>query len=272
MPSDLTSDISGSKYELESLAAAEADVRGDVGTAAATDEYLRVKLLPKGQWGGDPLLQEGLARERAANMPDISVSPMQGQLLSILALGIKAENILEIGTLGGYSTSFLAKTLPSHGQIDTIELSPEHAKVAQANFLAMDLYPFPKVHVGKALELLQDPAGAFTDSRIPGVEQGLDPKDRGYDLVFIDADKENILAYFLEALRITRKGGIILVDNAVRGGRIAYEENDKPEIDVVGLRKMYDWIQKDDGKTVLSTAIQTVGEKTWDGFAIAYKL
>jgi predicted O-methyltransferase YrrM len=119
--------------------------------------------------------------------------------------------------LDRYSTSFLAKGLPPHGQIDTIEFSPKHAQVAQANFLDTDLWPFPKVHVGAALDLLRDPNGAF--AVLPGTEEGLPVDKRGYDLIFIDADKENYYEYFIESLRLVRKGGMIILDNAVRGGR-----------------------------------------------------
>ncbi|ORY35817.1 S-adenosyl-L-methionine-dependent methyltransferase [Naematelia encephala] len=234
-------------------------------SAAAVDAYLTSKLAPKGQWADDPILEECRRRAAEADMPEIEVSPMQGQFLAVLALGLKATKILEIGTLWGYSTYFLARTLPAHGQIDTLELSPVHAKVANENFLALDLYPFPKVHVGPALESLQK-------LDIPGTEEGLPAHERGYDLVFIDADKERMYEYFQEALRLTRKGGIIMCDNAVRGGRIALEENDNPSIDVTGLRKLYDWVEQDQGKTVLMSGIQTVGHKFWDGFAIATKL
>jgi predicted O-methyltransferase YrrM len=116
-----------------------------------------------------------------------------------------------------YSTTFLAKVLPSHGQIDTLELSPLHARIANETFLDCDLYPFPKVHVGSALFLLRDPKGAFVDP--PGTDEGESEAERGYDLVFIDANKDQIDQYFLEAIRLTRKGGVIVVDNAVRGGR-----------------------------------------------------
>lgn len=116
-----------------------------------------------------------------------------------------------------YSTTFLAKVLPSYGQLDTIELSPLHARLANETFLDCDLYPFPKVHVGHALSLLRDRQGAFAN--LPGTEEGLSERDRGYDLVFIDANKDQIDQYFAEALRLTRKGGLIIVDNAVRGGR-----------------------------------------------------
>lgn len=111
----------------------------------------------------------------------------------------------------------MAKALPSHGQIDTLEYSPLHAQHANSTFISLDLYPFPKVHVGKALDVLRDPRGPFKNP--PGVEEGFKDADQGYDLVFIDANKDQIHEYFQEAIRLTRKGGTIVVDNAIRNGR-----------------------------------------------------
>jgi len=119
-----------------------------------------------------------------------------------------------------YSTSFMAQAVPSHGQIDTIEFSPLHAQHANSTFLALDLYPFPKVHVGPALEILQDPSGPFSSP--PGVAEGMRDEDQGYDFVFIDANKDQIHEYFQEAIRLTRKGGVIVVDNAIRNGRYVH--------------------------------------------------
>ncbi|KAK8854656.1 hypothetical protein IAR55_003395 [Kwoniella newhampshirensis] len=217
-------------------------------TAAKVDAYLTSKILHP-QIGGDPSLGRGQARADEAGMPQIAVSAMQGQSLTVLAKAMKAERVLEVGTLAGYSTSFLSKGLPPHGQIDTLELSPLHAKIAQQNFLDSDLFPFPRIHVGPALDTLR---------------KMRQPEEGGYDLVFIDADKERILEYFLEALRLTREGGVVLVDNAVRRGRIALEVNDEPSVDVTGLRKLYDWVEQDAGKNVLMSTIQTVGAKWWE--------
>jgi hypothetical protein len=141
----------------------------------------------------------------------------QGQRTGDLLTATTSFRRADHSPLRSYSTSFLAKALPSHGQIDTIEFSPVHAKVSQQNFLDTDLVPFPTVHVGAALDVLRDPSGAFASP--PGTEQGLPLEKRGYDLVFIDADKENYFEYWIEALRLTRKGGVIILDNAVRGGR-----------------------------------------------------
>lgn len=177
---------------------------------------MTTKLCPP-QWAGNPILERCKQRADDAGIPAIEVSPLQGQHLAVTALGIKAAKILEIGTLWGYSTFFLTSALPSHGQIDTLEVNEQHAQIAKQNFLDLDLYPFPTVHVGPALQTLQDPKGAFKSP--PGTEEGFSEAERGYDLVFIDANKEQSLDYFLEAMRLTRKGGTIIVDNTIRGGR-----------------------------------------------------
>ncbi|WVO14484.1 hypothetical protein L204_102119 [Cryptococcus depauperatus] len=225
-------------------------------TPTEVDEYLNSKVLPS-QYGGDPIFARIQKRADEAGLPTISVSPQQGQFLAVLALSIKAERVLEVGTLAGYSTVFLAKALPSHGQIDTLELDPQHAKVAQENFLNADLYPFPKIHIGPAIDTLKK-------LQVPA--------EGAYDLIFIDADKASTLKYFLEGLRLLRKGGVVVVDNVVRSGRIALSEEDEDDSDVKGVRALFDWIEKDNGKTVLASVTQTVGSKSWDGFALITKL
>ncbi|OCF43993.1 hypothetical protein I317_02099 [Kwoniella heveanensis CBS 569] len=231
-----------------SIGAEQADATTSSPTASAVDAYLNSKILHP-SFGADESLARGLQRADEEGLPRIAVSPQQGQFLSVLAKSIGAERILEIGTLGGYSTSFLAKALPFHGRIDTLELEPKHAKVAQANFLDSDLYPFPQIIIGLALQSLKKLS---------------QPEEGAYDLVFIDANKDQILEYFLEALRLTRTGGVIVVDNAIRQGKIILENNTNEDINVSGLRKLYDWVEKDQGKTVLMSAIQTVGGKSWE--------
>ncbi|BEI87628.1 uncharacterized protein CcaverHIS019_0103460 [Cutaneotrichosporon cavernicola] len=234
-------------------------------TRAGTEAYLARKLAnPECTTG----LDAAQARADEAGMPAIAVPETLGQMLTILAKSMRAQRVLEIGTLAGISTHYLACALPADGQIDTIEASPEHAKIAQANFLALDTCPFPTTHVGQALKLLRDPNGVFKDP--PGTIEGL--PEPGYDLAFVDANKDEYFEYFTECLRLVRKGGVIVFDNAIRNGRIAVPDGTKIDSDCVGLRKMYDWIEKDAGKTVIASAIQTVGDKSWDGFAIVYKL
>ncbi|WWC93432.1 hypothetical protein V866_000266 [Kwoniella sp. B9012] len=217
-------------------------------TPADVDTYLTSKILHPA-YGNDPTLNEGLTRARENDLPEIQVSPLQGQFLSVLVRSIGAERVLEIGTLGGYSTTFLSKSLPPHGQIDTLELSPHHAKVAQENFLASDLYPFPRIHIGPGLDTLKK-------LKVP--EEG------PYDFVFIDANKDQIKDYFIESLRLVRKGGVVVVDNAIRRGKIHPDSIADPSRDVQGLRALYDWIEQDNGKTVLSSGVQTVGSKGWE--------
>lgn len=129
----------------------------------------------------------------------------------------KAVTSRHLADTYSYSTSFLAKALPSHGRIDTIEFCPLHAKIAQQNFIDTDPFPFPTVHVGAALDVLRDPKGPFAQP--PGTEEGLPADERGYDLCFIDADKAGYFDYWLECLRLTRKGGVIILDNAIQDGR-----------------------------------------------------
>ncbi|KAI9637554.1 O-methyltransferase-domain-containing protein [Dioszegia hungarica] len=167
-------------------------------------------------YAAEPSIARGLKRAVDAGIENMAVSAMQGQFLSVLARGIKAEKVLEIGTLAGYSTTFLARSLPSHGRLDTIQSDPLHAETARRNFIDSALIPLPTVHVGNALELLRDPKGAFANP--PGTSEGLPADERGYDLCFIDADKTNYFGYWIEYLRLTRKGGLVVIDNAIQDG------------------------------------------------------
>ncbi|WVQ71801.1 hypothetical protein IAR50_001343 [Cryptococcus sp. DSM 104548] len=167
------------------------------------------------------------------------------------------QRVLEAGTLAGVSTFFLAKGLPKDGQLGTLEVSEKHAQVARGNFERSGLVPKPRVHVGPASETLK---------RMEVPEEG------PYDLVFIDADKAGTLVYVQQGLRLLRKGGLIVVDIAIRGGRVALTEAQDPRPKVTGMRVLFDWIRKDDGKTVLANVTRTVGAKFYDGFAILTKL
>ncbi|MEL7472120.1 MAG: O-methyltransferase [Planctomycetota bacterium] len=196
----------------------------------------------------DDALRGALDRSIAGGLPDIQVAPNQGKQLMLLAMVAGARRVLEIGTLGGYSTIWLARGVGSGGRVVTLELKPEHAEVARANVDAAGVGDAVEIIVGDALESLQ----------------GLVAPEP-FDLVFIDADKERIPEYFEHAKRLTRAGGVVIVDNVVRGGRIADPDSDEPG--VLGVRRLLERIGGDD--RVHATAMQTVGEKGYDGYIIA---
>jgi predicted O-methyltransferase YrrM len=205
------------------------------------DRYIAERLV-----GDDPVLAQALADSRAAGLPPIAVSATQGKLLSLLVRLAGARTVLEVGTLGGYSTIWLARSLPAGGHVDTLEINPEHAEVARTNLERAGLRDTVTVHVGPAVDTLPTLSGP-------------------YDLVFVDADKKNNPAYVREALRLTRPGGVIVVDNVVRQGAIV--DPRATSDDVVGTRATYDLIAAE--PRLDATAIQTVGAKGYDGFAIA---
>jgi predicted O-methyltransferase YrrM len=215
---------------------------------SAVDQYITDRLAPP-----DEILDGALEASAAAGLPSISVSPAQGKMLSLYARMIGARRILEIGTLGGYSTIWLGWALPIGGKIVTLESDPKHAAVARANIANAGLGDAVEVRVGKALELLPEVAADF-----PGA----------FDLFFIDADKANIPAYFEWALKLSRPGSVIVVDNVVRGGKILDEAS--ADANVQGVRRFYDMLAKE--TRVSATAIQTVGVKGYDGFALAVVL
>lgn len=211
----------------------------------AVDDYFNNLLL-----GPDPALEEALKASAEAGLPAISVAPNQGKLLQLLALTAGARSILEVGTLGGYSTIWLARALPADGRLLSLELDPKHAEVARANLARAGFgEPLAEVRVGPALESLQALAG---DDRLP------------FDLVFVDADKANIPGYFRAALDYTRPGGLIVVDNVVRGGAVADADSQDPN--VRGVREFTELVATE--PRVSATAIQTVGSKGYDGLAI----
>lgn len=217
----------------------------DERTWTEVDGYLAGLLAPE-----EPVLAQALADSAAAGLPDIAVSPVQGKFLNLLARLMRARRILEVGTLGGYSSIWLGTALPPDGRMTTLELEPRHAEVARANLSRAGLADRVEVRVGPALESLR----ALEAERA-------DP----YDLVFIDADKENNPAYVEAALRLTRRGAAILVDNVVRGGRVRHAHETQPS--VVGTRRMFEMMSAE--PRLDATAIQTVGAKGWDGLAIA---
>jgi predicted O-methyltransferase YrrM len=194
----------------------------------------------------DPVLDNALAASEAAGLPPIAVAPNQGKLLHLLARLGRARRILEIGTLGGYSTIWLARALPEDGHLITLEYDPRHAEVARANLASAGLTGRVEVRVGAALDLLPDLTGPF-------------------DLFFIDADKVNNAAYVEWALRLSTVGSLIIVDNVVRGGRVVDDSSDDPS--VLGTRELFEMLAAE--PRLSATAIQTVGGKSYDGFALA---
>jgi predicted O-methyltransferase YrrM len=210
----------------------------------AVDRYLGDLLV-----SGDPALEAALAASAAAGLPAINVSPTQGKLLHLLARAIGARNVLEIGTLGGYSTIWLARALPDGGRVISLEADAKHAEVARANVARAGLESSVEVRLGMALDLL------------PGLVEGAAP----FDFVFIDADKPNNAAYFEWALKLSRPGSIIVVDNVVREGDVIDAASDSPTVQ--GVRYFLERLAAE--PRVSATAIQTVGSKGYDGFAIA---
>jgi predicted O-methyltransferase YrrM len=186
-------------------------------------------------------------------MPAISVAPNQGRLLQLLALMTRARRVLEIGTLGGYSTIWLARALPPTGRVITLEYDPKHAEIAQKNFRLAGLEKIIELRVGKALDTLPEIAAA-------------DPAP--FDLIFIDADKQNNPAYFQWALKLSRPGTLILIDNVVRDGAILDAASADPAIQ--GTRQLLTLLGNEPRVSV--TALQTVDAKGHDGFALALVL
>ena len=198
----------------------------------------------------DAALEAALEASEAAGLPAINVSPAHGKLLWILARIQRARRILEIGTLGGYSTIWLARGLAAGGRLVTLEALEKHAVVARANIARAGLSDVVEVRVGQALATL------------PRVEDG------PFDLTFIDADKQNNAEYFAWALKLSRPGSLIVVDNVVREGAVLDARS--RDSAVQGVRRLNDLIAAE--PRVAATAIQTVGSKGYDGFAIALVL
>jgi predicted O-methyltransferase YrrM len=212
---------------------------------AAVDRYVADLLVPS-----DPALDAALEANAAAGLPAHDVSPVQGRMLELLARMRGARRILEIGTLGAYSTIWLARALPPGGRLTTLEREPHHADVARANLARAGLADVVDVRVGPALETLPLLA-----------DEGGDP----FDLVFVDADKQSAAEYLRWALRLTRPGSLIVADNVVRGGALADGDSDDPR--VCGVRRMHELLAAE--PAVCATTIQTVGAKGYDGFTLA---
>jgi predicted O-methyltransferase YrrM len=203
------------------------------------DDYLVDALIAP-----DAVLDQALADSRAAGLPAINVAANQGKLLMLLAQMVGARRILEIGTLGGYSTIWLGRALPPDGALITLEYEPRHAEVARKNLERAGLSDRVEVKVGAGVDLL--------------------PKLKGpFDFTFIDADKPSNPTYFREALRLSRPGALIVVDNVVRAGAVVERPD---EAAARGVRQMFELIAAEPGVT--ATAVQTVGSKGWDGFCL----
>jgi predicted O-methyltransferase YrrM len=211
----------------------------------AVDRYITDLFVPS-----DPALDAALQATADAGMPPINVAPNQGKLLHILALAQGARAILEIGTLGGYSTIWLARALPADGRLITLEADPKHAEVARANIARAGLAGVVEVRLGRALDTLPQL-----------VAEGRGP----FDLVFIDADKPNTAAYFAWALKLTRRGSLIIADNVVRAGAVIDARS--AHASVQGVRQFCAALAAE--PRVSATAIQTVGSKGYDGLSIA---
>ena len=198
----------------------------------------------------DAALEAALQASVAADLPPINVSPPLGKLLYLLARIQGARSILEIGTLGGYSTIWLARALPPGGRLVTLEIDPKHAEIARANLARAGVAEVVELRLGPALETLPQL-----------VAEGRGP----FDLIFIDADKPSNAEYFAWALKLSRKGSLIIIDNVVRKGAVI--EADSSNSDVQGVRRLNELLAAEPRVSV--TAIQTVGSKGYDGFALA---
>ncbi len=214
-------------------------------TPTRVDAYLADLLL-----GPDAALSACVAHSTAEGLPEIQVTPLQGQFLFIVARGIKARRILEIGTLGGYSTISLARAVLPDGVVVTCEVDPHHAEVARANLLRAGLAEVVTIRVGAALDTLKDM---------------IDRQSEPFDLVFIDADKANMPGYFELSMQLARAGALMVFDNVIRDGEVANERS--ADESVLGVRRLMEMLSTD--PRIDAAALQTVGVKGYDGFAFA---
>jgi predicted O-methyltransferase YrrM len=218
---------------------------------SAVDNYIAGQLI-----GSDPVLEQALMDSSAAGLPAIAVTPAQGKLLELLARVQGARTILELGTLGGYSTIWLARALPTGGRLVTLEAEPRYAEVARVNIARAGFGDVVEIRLGPALETL------------PGLAaEGAGP----FDLIFIDADKGNYPGYFEWSLKLSRPGTVIIGDNVVRDGAILDPGAKDPltgDTELIrGVRRFYELLASE--TRVSATAIQTVGDKGYDGFVLA---
>jgi predicted O-methyltransferase YrrM len=211
----------------------------------AVDRYITSLLLPV-----DPILDAALEASRAAELPPIQVSPTQGKLLHLLARMQGARRILELGTLGGYSTIWLARALPADGRLISLEADAKHAEVARTNIARAGLADLVEVRLGSALESLKQMVVA-----------GVAP----FDFIFIDADKPGYPDYLTWTVKLSRPGTMIIADNVVRNASVLDPSSDDPNVQ--GIRRFNEVLAAE--RRLAATTIQTVGSKGYDGFALA---
>ena len=216
------------------------------GLWTAVDRYITDLFVPP-----DAALNAALQASQAADLAAINVSPPQGKFLQLLARALGARSILEIGTLGGYSTIWLARALPPGGRLTTLEADPRHAEIARANIARAGLSDIVDLRLGRALDTLPR----------------LEAEGRGpFDLIFIDADKQNYANYFTRALKLSRRGTVIIGDNVIRKGAVIDPaHSDDPR--VPGVLRFNELVAAE--PRVSATVIQTVGAKGYDGFTMA---
>lgn len=208
------------------------------------DDYIVDKLVKE-----DATLAAALAANTAAGLPAMDVSAAQGKFLNLMVRISGARTVLELGTLGGYSTIWMAKALPDDGKLVTLEFEPHHAEVARRNIDAAGVGDKVTIHVGAAVDTLPIVA---TENSVP------------FDFIFIDADKPNNPTYLDWAIKLSRRGTVIILDNVIRDGKVLEPDPTDPRI--IGTRAAYDMIGTH--PRLQATALQTVGSKGWDGFAI----
>lgn len=215
-----------------------------MNTWSQVDRYVEDKLIPR-----DPLLEAVLTNNQQSNLPPIDVAPNQGNLLQLLLQIQKGKRVLEIGTLGAYSTIWMARALPDDGSLITLELDPHHADIAHRNLELAGLDHLVEIRVGDALLQL---------------EKMKNEEEEPFDFIFIDADKPNNPAYIKYALELSYTGTVIIGDNVIREGEITNHHSTDPRIQ--GVRQFYDILSNE--TQISATAIQTVGSKGYDGFVI----
>ena len=211
----------------------------------AVDQYISELLIP-----ADTVLDAALADSRAADLPPINVSPAQGKLLHLLARIQAAHTILELGTLGGYSTIWLARALQAGGKITTLEANPKHAEIARTNIARAGLSGVVDIRLGPALYTLKHM-----------VASGTPP----FDLIFIDADKPGYCDYLTWTLKLSRPGTLIIADNVVRQAKVLDPKS--TDVNVQGIRRFNEMLATE--KRLTATTVQTVGSKGYDGFTLA---